>query len=168
MFSMIRPVYMITVLTRAFILGVCSTVILMEYSGTQDVSEISRMLEEMAKELDIPVLAKAMVKAKGIEVILVKQQGRKGDSQLSPLLKSRYFSAQLDQIASEQKCEIVDLFTLWQNYCVSIGGTKADAMYIDNVHPNRTGADKLAELFADNDQGETTDTLEETEEVTNE
>lgn len=87
-------------------------------------------------------------KAKGIEVILVKQQGRKGDSQLNPLLKSRYFSAQLDQIASEQNCKIVDLFTLWQDYCVSIGGTKADAMYIDNVHPNRTGADKLAELFA--------------------
>ncbi len=87
-------------------------------------------------------------KTKGIEVILVKQQGRKGDSQLNPLLKSRYFSAQLDRIASEQNCRIIDLFTLWQDYCVSIGGTKADSMYIDNVHPNRTGADKLAELFA--------------------
>jgi len=87
-------------------------------------------------------------KAKGMEVILVKQQGRKGDSSLTPLLKSRYFSAQLDQIASEQNCKIVDLFTLWQDYCVSVGSSKADSMYIDNVHPNRTGADKLAELFA--------------------
>ncbi len=87
-------------------------------------------------------------KAKGMEVILVKQQGRKGDSSLNPLLKSRYFSAQLDQIASEQNCQIVDLFTLWQDYCVSVGASKADSMYIDNVHPNRTGADKLAELFA--------------------
>ena len=87
-------------------------------------------------------------KAKGMNVILVKQQGRKGDSQLDPLLKSRYFAAQLDQIAAEQNCQVVDLFTLWQDYCVSIGGTKADAMYVDNVHPNRAGADKLAELFA--------------------
>lgn len=87
-------------------------------------------------------------KAKGMDVILVKQQGRKGDYSLSPLLKSRYFSAELDQIASEQGCKVIDLFTLWQDYCVSVGAAKADGMYIDNVHPNRTGADKLAELFA--------------------
>ena len=87
-------------------------------------------------------------KAKGMDVILVKQQGRKGDYSLSPLLKSRYFAAELDQIASEQNCQVVDLFTLWQDYCVSVGAAKADSMYIDNVHPNRQGADKLAELFA--------------------
>ena len=87
-------------------------------------------------------------KAKGMDVILVKQQGRKGDYTLKPLLKSRYFAAELDQIASEQGCKIIDLFTLWQNYCVSVGASKADSMYIDNVHPNRTGADKLAELVA--------------------
>ena len=87
-------------------------------------------------------------KAKGMDVILVKQQGRKGDYSLSPLLRSRYFSAELDQIASEQDCQVVDLFTLWQDYCVSVGAAKADSMYIDNVHPNRAGAEKLAELFA--------------------
>ena len=87
-------------------------------------------------------------KAKGMDVILVKQQGRKGDSQLSPLLTGRYFTNELDQIAKEQDCQVVDLFKLWQDHCVSIGGAKADAMYIDNVHPNRSGADKLAELFA--------------------
>ena len=96
-------------------------------------------------------------KAKGMTVILVKQQGRKGDSTLVPLLKSRYFSSELDQIASEQNCQIIDLFTLWQNYCVSIGGTKANAMYIDNVHPNRTGAEKLAELFASEFNAKPTD-----------
>ncbi|SFC51939.1 RICIN domain-containing protein [Ruminococcus albus] len=87
-------------------------------------------------------------KDKGMDVILVKQQGRKGDYSLSPLLSSRYFANELDQIASEQACSVVDLFSLWQNYCISIGAAKADGMYIDNVHPNRAGADKLAELFA--------------------
>ena len=103
-----------------------------------DNSEYKKVVTDMVKR----------AKAKGMDVILVKQQGRKGDSQLNPLLKSRYFSNELDQIASEQGCQIVDLFTLWQDYCVSVGGTKADSMYIDNVHPNREGADKLAELFA--------------------
>lgn len=87
-------------------------------------------------------------KAKGMDVILVKQQGRKGDSSKKPLLKSRYFSNELDQIAKEQNCQVVDLFNLFQDYCVSIGSAKADAMYIDNVHPNREGASRLAELFA--------------------
>ena len=87
-------------------------------------------------------------KAKGMDVILVKQQGRKGDYSKKPLLTSRYFSNELDQIAKEQGCQVVDLFNLWQNYCVSIGAAKADAMYIDNVHPNREGATHLAELFA--------------------
>lgn len=87
-------------------------------------------------------------KAKGMDVILVKQQGRKGDYSKKPLLTSRYFSNELDQIAKEQNCQVVDLFNLFQNYCVSIGAAKADAMYIDNVHPNREGAKHLAELFA--------------------
>ena len=104
------------------------------YNGT----EYRKVVTDMVKR----------AKAKGMEVILVKQQGRKGDYSLSPLLKSRYFSAELDKIASEQGCKVIDLFTLWQDYCVSVGASKADSMYIDNVHPNRTGADKLAELVA--------------------
>ena len=89
-----------------------------------------------------------IAKAKGMDVMLVKQQGRKGDYSLSPLLSSRYFAAELDQIAAEKDCQVVDLFTLWQDHCISVGAAKADEMYIDNVHPNRAGADKLAELFA--------------------
>ena len=87
-------------------------------------------------------------KAKGMEVILVKQQGRKGDYTKNPLLTSRWFAAQLDQIGKEQNVKVVDLFNLWQDYCVSIGATKADALFVDNIHPNRQGALKLAELFA--------------------
>lgn len=87
-------------------------------------------------------------KAKGIEVILVKQQGRKGDYTKNPLLTSRWFSAELDRIGNEQNVKVVDLFNLFQNYCVSIGADSADALFYDNIHPNRQGALKLAELFA--------------------
>ncbi len=86
-------------------------------------------------------------KAKGMEVVLVKQQGRKGDYTKNPLLTSRWFAAQLDQIGKEQNVQVVDLFNLFQDYCVSIGVDKADALFIDNLHPNRQGAMKLAELF---------------------
>ncbi len=86
-------------------------------------------------------------KAKGMEVVLVKQQGRKGDYTKNPLLTSRWFAAQLDQIGKEQNVQVVDLFNLFQDYCVSIGADKADALFIDNLHPNRQGAMKLAELF---------------------
>lgn len=87
-------------------------------------------------------------KAKGMEVILVKQQGRKGDYTKNPLLTSRWFAAELDQIGSEQNVKVVDLFNLFLNYCVSVGTDSADTLYYDNLHPNRQGALKLAELFA--------------------
>lgn len=89
-------------------------------------------------------------KAKGMDVILVKQQGRNGDAQKKPLLTSRWFAAQLDQVGKEQNCQVVDLFNLWQNYCISVGADKTTAMYMtgDQLHPNRSGAAKLAELFA--------------------
>lgn len=86
-------------------------------------------------------------KAKGMEVILVKQQGRKGDYTKNPLLTSRWFAAELDKIGSEQNVKVVDLFNLFQDYCVSVGADSADALYYDNIHPNRNGALKLAELF---------------------
>ena len=87
-------------------------------------------------------------KKKGMKVILVKQQGRKGDYTKNPLLTSRWFAAELDKIGKEQNVKVVDLFNLFQNYCVSIGTDKADALFYDNIHPNRQGALKLAELFA--------------------
>ncbi|MBQ9807401.1 MAG: RICIN domain-containing protein [Ruminococcus sp.] len=89
-------------------------------------------------------------KKKGMDVILVKQQGRNGDAQKNPLLKSRWFAGELDNVAKAENCQIVDLFNLWQNYCISIGANKTTALYMngDTLHPNRAGAEKLAELFA--------------------
>ncbi len=89
-------------------------------------------------------------KAKGMEVILVKQQGRNGDAQRKPLLTGRWFSGELEQIGKEQNCQVVDLFNMWQDYCISVGEEQTTAMYMDGdtLHPNRKGADKLAEFFA--------------------
>lgn len=87
---------------------------------------------------------------KGMDVILVKQQGRNGDAQRNPLLTSRWYASELDNVAKAEGCQVVDLFNLWQNYCISIGADKTTALYMngDTLHPNRAGAEKLAELFA--------------------
>ena len=89
-------------------------------------------------------------KKKGMDVILVKQQGRNGDAQRNPLLKSRWFAGELDSVGRSENCQVVDLFNLWQNYCIKIGADKTTALYMngDALHPNRAGAEKLAELFA--------------------
>ena len=89
-------------------------------------------------------------KKKGMEVILVKQQGRNGDAQKNPLLERRWYAWELDQVAAQEQVQSVDLFKLWQDYCISIGPDKTTQLYMngDTLHPNRAGAEKLAELFA--------------------
>ncbi len=87
-------------------------------------------------------------KAKGMQVILVKQQGRKGDYTRNPLLTGRWFGGQLDAIGAAEGVQVLDLFNLFQDYCVSVGAAAADGLFIDNLHPNRAGALKLAELAA--------------------
>ncbi|MBP0972374.1 MAG: hypothetical protein J5851_00545 [Oscillospiraceae bacterium] len=89
-------------------------------------------------------------KKKGMEVILVKQQGRNGDAQRSPLLERRWYAWELDQVAAQENVQAVDLFKLWQDYCIQIGPDKTTQLYMngDTLHPNRAGAEKLAELFA--------------------
>lgn len=89
-------------------------------------------------------------KKKGMDVILVKQQGRNGDAQRNPQLTSRWYAWELEQVGSAENCQVVDLFNLWQNYCISIGAEKTTELYMngDTLHPNRAGAEKLAELFS--------------------
>ena len=55
--------------------------------------------------------------AKGMRVILVKQQGRNGDCQRNPLLGGRWYGGALDRVGAALNIEVVDLFNLWQNYC---------------------------------------------------
>ncbi len=88
--------------------------------------------------------------AKGMEVILVKQQGRNGDASRNPLLTGRWFGGTLDQIGSELGLQVVDLFNMWQDHCISIGADATTNLYMsgDTLHPNRAGATVLAELMA--------------------
>ncbi len=91
-------------------------------------------------------------KAKGMEVILVKQQGRHGDYNRNPRLGGRWFGGQLDTIGSEQNVQVIDLFTKWQDFGFSIGGYDAMTPYYaadDDLHQSAKGAQKLAELMAE-------------------
>ncbi len=93
-------------------------------------------------------------KAKGMDVVLVKQQGRRGDLKRSPLLEGRWFGGQLDQIGSEQNVTVVDLFKPWQNFGVSVGYDGMAEYYAiqasganDDLHQSMKGSKKLAELM---------------------
>ena len=105
-------------------------------------SEYTQVVTDMAK--------RAM--AKGMRVILVKQQGRNGDCQRNPLLTGRWFGGALDSIGKSLNIEVLDLFTLWQNHCMSIGADATTNLYVsgDGLHPNRAGATVLAKLVAEN------------------
>lgn len=88
-------------------------------------------------------------KSKGMNVILVKQQGRHGDLNRNPKLGGRWFGGQLDTIASEQNVQVIDLFTAWQDFGISIGGYDAMTEYYaanDDLHQSAKGAQKNAEL----------------------
>lgn len=94
-------------------------------------------------------------KDKGVEVILVKQQGRRSDLQKNPLLNSRWFAGQLDQVGKEQNVEVMNLFKAWQDFGVGVGYAKMADYYAikngggnDDLHQSMKGAKKLAELVA--------------------
>lgn len=94
-------------------------------------------------------------KANGVEVILVKQQGRRSDLQKNPLLSSRWFSGELDSIGKAQNVKVIDLFTAWQNFGKGIGFNGMDEYYAikndgtgDDLHQSMKGAKKLAELMS--------------------
>ena len=88
-------------------------------------------------------------KKKGMEVILVKQQGRRSDLQRNPLLGGRWFGGDLDKIGAAEGVQVADLFTEWQNFGVSVGYDGMGAYYAsgDDLHQSKKGAQKLAELM---------------------
>ena len=95
-------------------------------------------------------------KAKGMEVILVKQQGRRGDLQRNPKLTGRWYGGSLDKIGSEQNVRVVDLFTKWQNFGLSVGYDGMASYYAiqangsnDDLHQSKKGAQKIAEIMAE-------------------
>lgn len=89
-------------------------------------------------------------KQRGMNVLLVKQQGRHGDYNRNPVPPGRWFGGQLDEIGAEQNVQVIDLFTAWQNFGFSIGGYDAMTEYYaadDDLHQSAKGAQKNAELF---------------------
>ncbi|MBR3629717.1 MAG: RICIN domain-containing protein [Oscillospiraceae bacterium] len=92
-----------------------------------------------------------ITKDKGMNVILVKQQGRHGDLNVNPPHSGRWFGGDLDTIGKEQGCTVIDDFTLWQDFGFSIGGYDAMTDYYaagDDLHQSKKGAQKNAELIA--------------------
>ena len=90
-------------------------------------------------------------KAKGMTVILVKQQGRHGDLTRDKLLTGRWFGGQLDTIGAEQNVKVIDLFTPWQDFGLSLGYDAMNEYYAkdDDLHQSIKGSDKLAQLMAE-------------------
>ncbi len=90
-------------------------------------------------------------KAKGMEVVLVKQQGRASDVNRDPLLGGRWFSGALETIAAAENVQIIDLFTPWQEENVAMGYEATLTYYMtdDDLHPNRAGAERLAQYAVD-------------------
>ncbi|MBQ9541284.1 GDSL-type esterase/lipase family protein [Ruminococcus sp.] len=88
-------------------------------------------------------------KKKGMEVILVKQQGRRSDLQRSPLLTGRWFGGDLDKIGAAEGVQVADLFTEWQNFGLSMGYDGMESYYAsgDDLHQSKLGAQKIAELM---------------------
>lgn len=86
-------------------------------------------------------------KAKGMQVILVKQQGRASDVNRKPVLGGRWFGGQLDAIGKAENVQVIDLFTPWQTDNIAMGYDKTLTYYMpnDDLHPNRAGAQRLAQ-----------------------
>ena len=89
-------------------------------------------------------------KKKGMTVLLVKQQGRRADLQRSPLLGGRWFGGQLDSIGAAESVQVLDLFTPWQNFGLSVGYDGMASYYAagDDLHQSKLGAQKLAEIMS--------------------
>ena len=87
-------------------------------------------------------------KSRGMRVCLVKQNSDHGACFKYPLTEKMWFSDELDSIAASEKVEVIDLFTAWRNFCLEKGQVVSARYYNEGVHPNKLGADKMAEFVA--------------------
>lgn len=106
-------------------------------------------------------------KKKGMEVVLVKQQGRLSDLTRKPLLNGRWFGGQMDSIGNAENVKVVDLFTAWQDFGLSVGADTMKEYYAtdDDLHQSKKGSLKLAEFVSElvfQEQGDTLEELPET------
>lgn len=88
-------------------------------------------------------------KKKGMTVYLVKQQGELDDCTQYPLPDKKWFSDAIDEMAVSEDAGIIDLFHPWLEFCLEKTKLIADNYYYNNVHPNASGADKLAQIVSE-------------------
>ncbi|MBR4200815.1 MAG: RICIN domain-containing protein [Oscillospiraceae bacterium] len=116
--------------------------------GINDTNPKNNTTEDQYKEYITDMSQRAM--KKGMRVILVQQQGRNGDAQRSPLLDTRWYNPAVAAVGANLGVEVVNLFQLWQDYCLTKTADQVSAMYLDDgLHPNRSGATVLAQFMAD-------------------
>lgn len=116
--------------------------------GINDTNAKNNTTEAQYAEILTDMVQRAM--KKGMRVILVQQQGRNGDCQRNPLLNSRWYNGAVEAVGQKLNIEVVNLFRLWQDYCLTKSVNEVNAMYMDDgLHPNRQGATVLAKFMAD-------------------
>ncbi len=116
--------------------------------GINDTNAKNNTTEAQYAEILTDMAQRAM--QKGMRVILVQQQGRNGDCQRSPLLTGRWYNGAVASVGQSLNLEVVNLFQLWQDYCLTKSVSEVNAMYMDDgLHPNRQGATVLAKFMAD-------------------
>ena len=116
--------------------------------GINDTNAKNNTTEAQYAEILTDMAQRAM--QKGMRVILVQQQGRNGDCQRSPLLTGRWYNGAVASVGQNLNIEVVNLFQLWQDYCLTKSVDEVNAMYMDDgLHPNRQGATVLAKFMAD-------------------
>ena len=88
-------------------------------------------------------------KKAGMTVYLAKQHGELSDWKNYPVLDKKWFSDEIDSIASSENALILDMFHPWLEFCLEKGFTIAGKYYGSGMHLNKLGADKMAEIVAD-------------------
>ena len=88
-------------------------------------------------------------KAKGMKVYLVKQHGQEDDVYGYPLYESRWYSAAIDEVASSQKVDVIDMFKPWLELSLDNHYFDQKAYYSgDGLHLNALGSDRMAQMIS--------------------
>ncbi len=89
-------------------------------------------------------------KEKGMTVYLVRQHGQESDLSKYPLPESKWFGAELEQIAKDEQTGVIDLFRPWLELCLENRYFEQKDYYTaDGLHLNALGADKMAEMVSE-------------------